>query len=252
MSVRAAILIIGDEVLSGRTQDVNVRTIARFLGGHGVDLAEVRIVHDDIAAIVAAVNELRRAYNYVFSTGGLGPTHDDKTADAMAAAFGVKIDVRDDARALLAAHYKDRASLNESRLRMARIPDTATLIANPVSKAPGFQIGNVFVLAGVPSIVQGMLQDVGHRIVGGAIVHSRTVRAKGVPEGDIADDLGALEAKAQGVVIFGSYPWFTQEGYGVHLVARSSDAQALAQAVEDLAALIRARGVVPEEVTDAS
>ncbi|MEQ1808791.1 MAG: competence/damage-inducible protein A, partial [Terricaulis sp.] len=137
-------------------------------------------------------------------------------------------------------------------LRMARIPDGAVLIDNPVSKAPGFQLGNVFVMAGVPSIMRGMLQDIGHRIEGGAIVSARTVRAKGVPEGDIADALGELEIATNGLVSFGSYPWFTQEGFGVHLVARSADPVALEKAVSDLMQMIRARGAEPEEVADPS
>ena len=135
---------------------------------------------------------------------------------------------------------------------MARIPDGASLIANPVSKAPGFQLGNVFVMAGVPSITRGMLQDIGHRLEGGAVVRARTIRAKGVPEGDIADDLGALEQATNGVVSFGSYPWFTPEGFGVHLVARSADPLALEKAIADLSALVRARGAEPEEVGDAA
>jgi molybdenum cofactor synthesis domain-containing protein len=250
--VKAAVLLIGDELLSGRTQDVNLQTIAKFLAPVGVQVAEARVVADVPEEIVAAVNDLRVKYSYVFTTGGIGPTHDDKTADAVAAAFGVGIDVRDDARAILEAHYKGRSSLNESRLRMARIPDGASLIANPVSKAPGFQLGNVFVMAGVPSIMRGMLEDVGHRIEGGAIVRSRTIRAKGIPEGEIAEGLGALEKDAGGAVGFGSYPWFTPEGFGVHLVARSADPAALEKAAADLAALVRSRGGEPEEAGDGS
>jgi molybdenum cofactor synthesis domain-containing protein len=248
--VKAAVLLIGDELLSGRTQDVNLQTIARFLAPFGVQVGEARAVADVPAEIIAAVNELRAKYDYVFTTGGIGPTHDDKTADAVAAAFGVHIDVRDDARAILEEHYKGRTSLNESRLRMARIPDGATLIANPVSKAPGFQLGNVFVMAGVPSITRGMLEDVGHRLEGGAIVRARTMRAKNVPEGEIAERLGALEAATNGLVTFGSYPWFTREGFGLHLVARSADPAALEKAAADLMALIRACGAEPEEVID--
>src|ERR1700754_3122174 len=140
--VTAAVLLIGDELLSGRTQDINLQTIAKFIAPLGVQVAEARVVSDAPENIVAAVNELRAKYDYVFTTGGIGPTHDDKTADAMAAAFGVGIDVREDARIILEAHYKAAGHLNEARLRMARIPDGATLIANPVSRAPGFQIGN--------------------------------------------------------------------------------------------------------------
>jgi molybdenum cofactor synthesis domain-containing protein len=249
--VKAAVLLIGDELLSGRTQDVNLQTIAKFLAPLGVQVAEVRIVADVPNEIVEAVNALRTKYDYVFTTGGIGPTHDDKTADAMAAAFGVSIGVRDDARAILEAHYKGASNLNEARLRMARIPDTALLIANPVSRAPGFQIGNVFVMAGVPSIMRGMLEDVGHRIKGGAVVRSVTVRGKGVREGDIAAALQALEEAAPSVG-FGSYPWFSPDGFGLHLVARSADPAALAKAGEDLLALIRSRGVEPEVVDEAA
>jgi molybdenum cofactor synthesis domain-containing protein len=248
--VKAAVLLIGDELLSGRTQDVNLQTIAKFLGPLGVQVAEARLVADVHEEIAAAVNELRAKYDYVFTTGGIGPTHDDKTADAVAAAFGVGIDVREDAREILQAHYKGTTSLNEARLRMARIPDGASLIANPVSRAPGFQIGNVFVMAGVPSITRGMLEDVPHRIVGGAVVRSVTVRGKGVREGDIAAGLEKLEADAPGVS-FGSYPWFSPpDGFGLHLVARTADPEALKKAAADLAALIRAAGAEAEEVID--
>jgi molybdenum cofactor synthesis domain-containing protein len=250
-SVRAAVLLIGDELLSGRTQDINLQTIAKFLAPLGVQVAEARVVADVPDEMIAAVNALRATYDYVFTTGGIGPTHDDKTAGAIAAAFGVHIDVRADARAILEAHYKT-TDLNESRLRMARIPDGATLIANPVSKAPGFQLGNVFVLAGVPSIMRGMLEDIGHRIEGGAVVRAITLRGKGLREGDIAAGLGALEEAAGGAVTFGSYPWFGPEGFGAHLVARSADAAALAKAGEELKTLIRARGVEPEEVDESA
>lgn len=248
--VKAAVLLIGDELLSGRTQDINLRAIAKFLAALGVQVAEARIVSDTQEHIVAAVNELRGKYDYVFTTGGIGPTHDDKTADAMAAAFGVNIGVRDDARAILEEHYKGRVHLNESRLRMARIPDGAVLIANPVSKAPGFQIGNVFVMAGVPSIMRGMLEDVGHRIEGGAVVRSVTVRGKGVVEGAIAEELERLEIEAGGAVSFGSYPWFAPGDYGVHLVARSAEPDALAKARDDLFALIQGAGGNPEDVEE--
>jgi molybdenum cofactor synthesis domain-containing protein len=247
--VTAAVLLIGDELLSGRTQDINLQTIAKFLAPLGVQVAEARIVPDAPEKMIAAVNELRRAYDYVFTTGGIGPTHDDKTADAVAAAFGVPIGVRDDARAILEAHYKGGANLNEARLRMARIPDGATLIANPVSKAPGFQMENVFVMAGVPSVMRGMLQDIGPRIKGGAVVRSVTVRAKGVREGQIAAGLEALEQGAANVG-FGSYPWFGPDGYGVHLVARAADPAALERAGRDIADLIREVGGEPEFVEE--
>ncbi len=249
IQVKAAVLLIGDELLSGRTQDVNLQTIAKFLAPLGVQVAEARVVGDVPEQMITAINALRATYDYVFTTGGIGPTHDDKTADAVAAAFGVAIDVREDARAILQAHYKSASPLNEARLRMARIPDGATLIANPVSKAPGFQLGNVFVLAGVPSIMRGMLEDVGHRIEGGAVMRSVTVRGKGVREGDIAKELAALEAATNDMVAFGSYPWFSPpDSFGVHLVARSANAAALEKAAADLARLIESRGVEPERL----
>lgn len=249
--VKAAVLLIGDELLSGRTQDVNLQTIAKFLAPLGIQVAEARVVADVPDAIVAAVNDLRAKYDYVFTTGGIGPTHDDKTADAIAAAFGVNIGVRDDARAILEAHYKGPGNLNDARLRMARIPDGASLVANPVSKAPGFQMDNVFVMAGVPSIMRGMLEDIGHRLKGGAVVRSVTMRGKGVREGDIAVGLEQLEREAPGVS-FGSYPWFSPDGFGLHLVARTANPAALEKAAADLAALIRACGAEPEEVAEAS
>jgi molybdenum cofactor synthesis domain-containing protein len=248
--VKAAVLLIGDEILSGRTQDVNLQTIAKFLAPLGVQVAEARVVADVPDEIVAAVNALRAKYDYVLTTGGIGPTHDDKTADAIAQAFGVGIDVHPEARAILEAHYKGASNLNEARLRMARVPIGGSLVPNPVSKAPGFQVENVFVMAGVPSIMRGMLEGVAPRLKGGAVIKSRAIRGKGVREGDIAAPLQALEEASNGTVIFGSYPWFNQEGHGVHLVARSSDPAALEKAAHDLSALIRDRGAEPEEVSD--
>jgi molybdenum cofactor synthesis domain-containing protein len=239
-------LIIGDEILSGRTRDSNVGTIASYLAPLGIDVMEVRIVTDDQAAIISALNALRGTYNYVFTTGGIGPTHDDITADAVAAAFGVGISHRDDAVAILTERY-GASELNEARLRMARVPDGAILIANPVSGAPGFQLGNVFVMAGVPSIMAGMLQDIGHRLNAGAVVHSVTWRGMGLREGAIAAPLGQL-AKDMPSVSFGSYPWFNETGHGAHIVARSRDTALLAQASDAVAAIIKATGVEPEAV----
>jgi molybdenum cofactor synthesis domain-containing protein len=248
--VTAAVLLIGDELLSGRTQDVNLQAIAKFVGPLGVEVVEARVVADVEEAIVAAVNALRARYDYLFTTGGIGPTHDDKTADAIAKAFGVAIGVRDDARAILEAHYR-AGPLNEARLRMARIPEGATLIANPVSRAPGFQLGNVFVMAGIPAVMRGMLEDVAPRLAGGRIVRSRTVRGAGLREGDVAAKLKALEDASPGVG-FGSYPFFSPDGFGANLVARSDDAGALDRAVSDLAALMREFGVTPEEIREDS
>ncbi|MBL8552320.1 MAG: competence/damage-inducible protein A [Hyphomonadaceae bacterium] len=244
--VRAAVLLIGDELLSGRTQDLNLREIALFLAPLGVQVAEARVVSDEIEEVAEALNALRSRYDYVFTTGGIGPTHDDKTADAIAHAFGVGIDVHPEARAILETHYKS-GPLNEARLRMARIPDGGVLIDNPVSKAPGFMVGNVFVLAGVPSIMRGMLLGVGPHIKGGAVVAARTLRCKGLREGDVAAGLTALDEKFAGVS-FGSYPWFGPEGIGTHLVARSADPVALEAAVAELAALVQSLGVEPVEI----
>lgn len=246
--VRGAVLLIGDELLSGRTQDVNLQAIAKFLAPLGVQIAEARVVSDEIPEIVAALNALRTRYDYVFTTGGIGPTHDDKTADAVAEAFGVGIDVRADARAILEKHYTS-GPLNEARLRMARIPDGAVLIDNPVSRAPGFKIGNVFVMAGVPSIMRGMLLGVGPHIKGGKIVESRIWRGRGMREGDLAAGLQALDEKYADVS-FGSYPWFSAQGHGVHLVARSADKASLEAASAELADFMRTLGAEPELVEE--
>lgn len=230
--VTAAIVVIGDEILSGRTRDINVQQIAEFLGPLGVGVKEVRIVSDDEEAIIEAVNALRARNDYVFTTGGIGPTHDDITADAIAKAFGREISIRDDARAVLEDWYaKAGTELTEARLKMARIPEGAQLIENPVTGAPGFQIGNVFVLAGVPKIVRGMLEDIADRIEGGAVTQSVSVKLENVREGDIAKPLSELQAEYADVSI-GSYPWFEEDAEGglrrgIVLVARSTDEAAL-------------------------
>jgi len=248
--VTAAVIMIGDELLSGRTQDSNLKTIAQFLNPLGVEVREARVIPDIHETIIATVRTMAERYNYVFTTGGIGPTHDDITADAVAEAFGRKIDVRADARKILADWYAGRAQeMNEGRLRMARIPDGAELILNPVSAAPGFRIANVFVMAGVPAVMRGMLEDIGHRLEGGAVVHSHTVRAAGVREGDIAAPLAEL-AKARPDVNFGSYPFMRPRGskveFGVSLVARSRDEDLVAASVTALEEIIRAQGGEPE------
>lgn len=223
----AAMLVIGDEILSGRTRDANAHHLARELTRIGVDLIEIRMVADDHEVIIAAVNELRARVEHLFTSGGIGPTHDDITADAIAAAFDVKIEARDDARALLEAHYHDtHRKLNAARLRMARIPDGATLIENPVSAAPGFTIGNVHVLAGVPEIFRAMLEGLLSQIVGGTplVAHSFDCR---IGEGDLAAPLGEV-AGAFPDVSMGSYPY--GGGQGVILVLRSPDRARLADA----------------------
>ena len=232
----AAMLVIGDEILSGRTRDANMHYLAGQLTERGIDLKEVRVVSDDHDAIVAAVRSLSDSFDHVFTSGGIGPTHDDITADCIAAAFGVSIDVRDDARALLQAHY-DRSGqeLNAARLRMARIPDTACLIDNPVSTAPGFSIRNVHVMAGVPSVFQAMVASVLPSLTGGAPLLSRTLRVER-GEGDIAGPLGELAARFPALSI-GSYPFQKDGIYGANLVLRGTDRGLLDAAYDELAGL---------------
>ena len=231
----AAMLVIGDEILSGRTRDANMHHLAGVLTERGIDLQEVRVVADDPDAIVAAVQALSGAYTHVFTSGGIGPTHDDITADNVARAFETPISVRDDARALLEAHYeKSGQELNEARLRMARIPDGATLIDNPVSTAPGFTIENVHVLAGVPAIFQVMLQRLLPKLPGGEPVMSRSVEIFR-PEGDIAGPLGEL-ANAYPELSMGSYPFIRDGRFGANIVMRGSDEGRLTEAMTKLEA----------------
>ena len=234
--VTAAILIIGDEILSGRTKDKNVGAIADVLTEIGVDLREVRIVPDAMEEIVAAVNALRARYTYLFTSGGIGPTHDDITADSVAAAFGVGIGVDERARAMLLERHRPE-DLNEARLRMARIPHGADLIANPISKAPGFRLGNVFVMAGVPQIMSAMLDEIRPTLTSNAPVLSETIEAGSIPEGAFAGGLGALAA-AHGGVSIGSYPSMTSEGFRNRIVVRGRDAQAVAAARAAVEALL--------------
>lgn len=242
--VTASILVIGDEILSGRTKDKNIGYIAEYLTGVGIDLREVRVVPDVEAEIVDALNALRRRYTYVFTTGGIGPTHDDITADCVAKAFGVTIDHDPRAVAILTEHFAARnVELNEARLRMARIPAGADLVDNPVSKAPGFWIGNVIVMAGVPSIMQAMLDAVAPKLKTGAQMLSETIRGD-VREGDIGSDLGAI-ATAHPDVSIGSYPFFDDKsGPNTNIVIRGRDAAKLAAAkaaVEDMLKGARAK-----------
>ena len=220
-TVTAGIILIGDELLSGRTQDTNLGTIAKFLEPLGVQVGEARIIADDADTIVETVREFSHRFDYVFTTGGIGPTHDDITADCIARAFEVGISEREDALDELRQRYVDD-DLNEARRRMARIPEGASLIKNPVSQAPGFQTQNVFTMAGVPGIMKGMLQDIGHRIEGGTKVYSRTVHSAGIGEGDAAMPLAEIQAQHFGVSI-GSYPYFGDDGRGVNFVARGKD-----------------------------
>lgn len=229
----AAMLVIGDEILSGRTRDANMHHLAQELTKVGITLAEVRIVSDDAPAITAATKALAATYDTVFTSGGIGPTHDDITADCIAAAFDDPIDVRADARALLAEHYaKSGSELNEARLRMARIPASATLIDNPVSVAPGFKLHNVHVMAGVPSVFQAMVASVLPTLTGGAPLLSDTLRIdRG--EGDIAGPLGAIAAEFDDLSI-GSYPFQKDGKYGANIVMRGTDPARIAAAMAKL------------------
>jgi molybdenum cofactor synthesis domain-containing protein len=230
----AAMLVIGDEILSGRTRDANMHHLAGELTEVGITLAEVRIVADNAEAIIAAVRALAAAHDTVFTSGGIGPTHDDITADCMAQAFHQSIDIRDDARAILQAHYdKAGTELNTARLRMARIPERATLIENPVSSAPGFTIENVYVMAGVPSVFKAMVATVLPTLTGGAPLISKTLTVhRG--EGDIAGPFGEL-ALAYPSLSMGSYPFQRDGKYGANLVVRGQDAALLDEAMAKLA-----------------
>jgi len=232
----AAMLVIGDEILSGRTLDTNTQHLAARLTQMGIRLAEVRVVPDVHEVIVEAVNTLRLAYTHVFTSGGIGPTHDDITADCIAAAFGVNIGIRDDARAILQAHY-DRSGLefNAARQRMARIPDGATLIDNPISAAPGFTIGNVHVMAGVPDVFHAMVAGVLPTITGGQPLLSQTLRVmRG--EGEVAAELGAIAADFPELSI-GSYPFQQSGAYGTNIVVRGTDGGLIDRAMIRVAAL---------------
>lgn len=232
----AALVVIGDEILSGRTKDTNSGHLAEKLTEKGISLREVRVVPDEADAIEGAVRALSAAHTHVFTCGGIGPTHDDITADCVARAMGASIDVREDARAVLAAHYERTGTeLNEARLRMARIPEGATLIDNPVSAAPGFSLGNVHVMAGVPKIFHAMVEGLLQTLSGGAPLVSETVRVER-GEGDVAQVLGAMAA-ASPDLSFGSYPFQQADGrYGTNLVVRGADrgaVRAAARALED-------------------
>jgi molybdenum cofactor synthesis domain-containing protein len=234
-NVTAAVLVIGDELLSGRTKDTNVGHIAETMTSIGIDLREVRFVPDIEDEIVAALNALRARYSYVFTTGGIGPTHDDITADAVAKAFGVSIDHDPRAVALLKERFTD-GDLNEARLRMARIPAGAELVVNPVSKAPGFWIGNVIVMAGVPAIMRAMLDWVVPQLTIGTKVLSETLDA-GLKEGDIATDLRDI-AKNHPDTTIGSYPYMNEKGFATRVVVRSRDAGKLAAAKADIEVML--------------
>lgn len=228
-AVTAALLVIGDEILSGRTKDKNIGYIAEYLTAMGIDLKEVRVVPDDEGEIIAAINALRAKFTYLLTTGGIGPTHDDITADCVAKALGVEISHDPRAVAMLRERYVNPDDLNEARLRMARIPHGSTLIANSISKAPGFMCGNVIVMAGVPAIMQVMLDEIAPSLAKGRVMASLSVDAGGLPEGAYAAALGAIQKGHEGVII-GSYPHFDGVKFANQIVLRSRD-EALLQKV---------------------
>ncbi|MGE0062711.1 MAG: competence/damage-inducible protein A [Xanthobacteraceae bacterium] len=238
--VSAAILVIGDEILSGRTKDKNIGYIAEYLTTIGIDVREVRVVPDVEAEIVTALNALRSRYSYVFTTGGIGPTHDDITAACVAKAFGVPLDLNEAARAIIAERAAASGNeLNEARLRMAMIPRGATLVANKVSGAPGFRIGNVITMAGVPAIMQAMLDEVAPTLDTGAKMLSETIRAD-AKEGDVGTELGKIASANPGVSI-GSYPFFDDKlGPNTNIVVRARDAGKLAEVRGQVEAMLRA------------
>lgn len=244
-AVTAAVIVIGNEILSGRTEDANVTWLARRLTALGIVLAEVRMVRDEEDAIMAAVNALRAAHDYVFTTGGIGPTHDDITCAAVARAFGRAYVLNPEARRLLEAYYDGSGrALNEARMRMAYTPEGAELIDNPVSRAPGFRVENVYVLAGIPAVMQGMFAGLAPALEGGARVASREVAVL-LGEGDIAARLAALQARYPALEI-GSYPFVRDGAFGTTLVLRGTDEGALARADAELRAALRELGGAPE------
>lgn len=248
--VTAAAVIIGNEILSGRVQDENLSYLARALNEVGVRLSEARVVADQEAEIVAAVNELRRRYDYVFTTGGIGPTHDDITADSIAAAFGVPVDYHPEAVALLKGRFRQTGvELNDARMRMARVPEGGTLIENPISSAPGFRIENVFVLAGVPVVMRAMFESLRHQLDGGEPMRSLAISVH-LSEGAMAQGLGALQLRFPEVDM-GSYPFYREGRYGTSIVCRATDPARLQEAAAELRQLMTSLGGTPiDETTD--
>jgi molybdenum cofactor synthesis domain-containing protein len=238
----AAVLIIGNEILSGRTQDVNLNWIAGKLVARGIRLSEARVVPDIEDEIAAAVRALSERYDYIFTTGGIGPTHDDITADSVAKAFGVPVIVHPEAKARLEAHY-GAGKVSAARMRMARVPEGAVLVDNPMSKAPGFRIGNVFILAGVPAIMRAMLDGIIPTLAQGLPIRQRAI-ACNIAESILAEPLEAIQ-KRHPEVDLGSYPWFRDGASGVSLVARGTDAEALDATAKEISEMIRDLGGEP-------
>ncbi len=248
-TVTAAVVIIGDEILSGRTKDENLGFLARSLNEVGVQLRECRVVADVEAEIAAAVNDLRTANDYVFTTGGIGPTHDDITADSIGAAFGLAVDFNPEAVAILEAHYAHTgAELNQARMRMARTPIGAALVENPVSKAPGFRVENVYVMAGIPAVCQAMFHSMKHELVGGDPVRSVGI-AVHLAEGTLAKGLTALQEKYPDVSM-GSYPFYRDGRFGASIVARSQLPDRLAAAADEVRQMMRDLDGEPIEQSD--
>ena len=240
----AALVIIGDEILSGRTQDKNIAQVALWLNDQGIRLSEVRVVPDDLARIGGAVNELRAVHDYLFTTGGIGPTHDDITVDAIAAAFGVPVVEHPQARKVLEDYYRDRpGGLTAARLRMARVPEGSELLTNPSSGAPGIRMANVYIMAGVPGIAAAMLAAMTGTLEGGRPVVSVTVGAR-APESDVADLLRETEAVNPGVAI-GSYPFFKEGRYGSNFVIRSADGDLARRTADQLSLRLSEAGFEP-------
>ena len=245
-TVTAAALIIGNEILSGRTQDQNLSFLGERLGEMGIRLKEARVVSDDADDIAAALDALRARYDYVFTTGGIGPTHDDITADSVARAFGVGIDYHPEVYAMLKAWFESKGQeANEARMRMARIPDGADILDNELTLAPGFQIENVFVLAGVPSIARKMFDGAKRRLRGGAPVCSRAIRVH-VGEGTVAEALGSIQAAFPDIDI-GSYPWSEGGAYGTSLVMRGTQPGRVDEAFAEIFTMAERLGGAPRE-----
>ena len=242
--VTACVLVIGNEILSGRTQDANLGYIAKGLNDVGVRLSEARVIPDLPQAIIAALNEVRLRYDYVFTTGGIGPTHDDITAECVARAFGVPLVLDPEAARILESLYRP-GELNEARLRMARIPEGAALVQNPISGAPGFRMENVFVLAGVPQIMRAMFDGVAGSLRGGRPMLSRTVTS-GLAEGALADALAAIQRRFSEIDI-GSYPWYRRGAFGTSLVLRGTDVDRLRLAAAEVVAMVKNLGGTPQE-----
>ncbi len=246
-TVSAALLIIGNEILSGQTRDANLAFLGERLNAVGVRLLEARVVPDDESVIVASVNALRRGYDYLFTTGGIGPTHDDITAASVAKAFGVPLILNPEAKRILEGYYK-QGELNEARLRMAHTPEGASLVENPISGAPGFQMENVFVLAGIPAVMQVMFESLSHRLTGGRPLVSETVVAY-LPEGRMAEGLGAIQSASPDVEI-GSYPFHREGRYGARLVIRATEPARLSAVRSEVEALVCALGAEPGKTLD--